>query len=117
MPNPNERADVLRAALRAHGRKSVAGLDVDAVGAACAGFTGSEIAALVPDALFAAFADGAREISTGDLLAAARMVVPLSKTAPEKIEKMREWAKGKARPASTPWIDDVASARVRALDL
>ena len=116
MPNPNERADVLRAALRAHGRKSVAGLDVDAVGAACAGFTGSEIAALVPDALFAAFADGAREIVTADLVAAARTVVPLSKTAPEKIAKMREWAKGKARPASTPWIEE-SSARVRALDI
>jgi SpoVK/Ycf46/Vps4 family AAA+-type ATPase len=116
MPSPGERADVLRAALRSFGRKSVEGLNVAAVASACEGFTGSEIAAIVPDALFAAFADGGREINTADLIAAAGTVVPLSKTAAEKIEKLRDWAKGRARMASTPW-QETGAARVRSLDI
>ena len=116
MPQANERADVLRAALKSHGR--AAALDASAlakVAAACVGFTGSEIAALVPDALFAAFADGAREIETRDLIAAAASVVPLSKTAAEKIGALKEWAKTRARFASTPFAE--AASSVRALDI
>jgi SpoVK/Ycf46/Vps4 family AAA+-type ATPase len=58
------------------------------------GFTGAEIAALVPDALYAAFADGKRQIQTKDLIGAARTVVPLSKTAAEKIEELRKTPHG-----------------------
>ena len=67
---PVERADILRAALASHGRGNV-DIDHAVVAKACDGFTGSEIAALVPDALFTAFADGVREITTDDLIAAA----------------------------------------------
>ena len=78
-----------------------------------------EIAEIVPDAMFAAFADGKREITSDDLLTAAATVVPLSKTAAEKIKALRDWAKGRARPASLPpqvvKIDD--KRRVRALDI
>lgn len=115
MPNARERGDVLGAALRSHGR-GLAPVNAGDVSQACAGFTGSEIAALVPDALFAAFADGGREINTRDLLAAAKTVVPLSVTASEKIEALRKWAKERARFASTPWIDD-KSAAGRQLDI
>jgi SpoVK/Ycf46/Vps4 family AAA+-type ATPase len=66
------------------------------------GFSGAELAALVPDALFTAFADGERDLNVRDLLAAASSVKPLSETAKEKITKMREWSVGRARPASTP---------------
>ena len=89
---------------------------MEEVAAACDGFTGSEIAAIVPDALFAAFADGARELLVSDLVTAARSVVPLSKTAAEKIEKLRDWAKGRARFASAPYVQDKARA-VRSLDI
>jgi hypothetical protein len=70
----------------------------------------------VPDALFAAFNDGAREITTKDLTDAAVTVVPLSKTAAEKITKLREWAAGRARAASAAEITTEAR-KVRALDL
>lgn len=98
-PTASERAEVCKAALRQFGRKAD-GIDLDKVVAATAGFTGAEIAALVPEGLFTAFADGAREIKTSDLLTAAKTVVPLTKTAGAKIEKQREWAKGRARPAT-----------------
>jgi SpoVK/Ycf46/Vps4 family AAA+-type ATPase len=86
-----------------------------AIAAATRDFTGSEIAALVPDALFAAFGDGERDITTADLLTAARSVVPLAQTAADKIGALREWAKTRARPASLP--EQAQASQRRALDL
>lgn len=120
LPTATERAAVLTAALRAHGRSGDGKYMLEVVGA-CDGFTGSEIAAIVPDAMFAAFADGAREITADDLIAAAQTVVPLSKTAKEKIGKLREWAKGRARPATIAdqltSVERDAADRARVLDL
>lgn len=115
LPTNPERSQILFATLKAHNRDPNAP-DVGAIADATAGFTGSEIAALVPDALYAAFADGAREITTADLLAAAATVVPLSKTAADKIATLRNWAKGRARPATTPEGATTVPS-VRALDL
>lgn len=101
LPNSEERAAVVEAALRARGRGHLE-LDTVYVATRCDGFTGAEIAALVPDALYAAFADGKREITADDLARAAKTVVPLAVTAKEKISALREWARGRARPASSP---------------
>lgn len=98
LPTRIERAEVLRATLAKYGRDVE--LDLSAVVGATHGFTGAELAALIPDALFAAFADGQRDITSDDLLTAAELVVPLSKTAGERIEALRAWARGRARPAS-----------------
>ena len=116
LPTMSERAAVLSAAMREHGRGAVT-VDAAAIAKATEGFTGSEIAAIVPDALFAAFADDAREIKTSDLIDAAKTVVPLSKTAAEKIAKLRDWASGRARPASAPEAAAVKAVRAVALDL
>lgn len=102
LPTQQERIEILQAALRQHGR--IAYFDnrerLAPVATACETFTGSEIAAIVPDALFRAFADDGREVNYADLLAAAATVVPLAKTAAERITKLRNWATGRARPAS-----------------
>jgi hypothetical protein len=118
LPSRTERLQILVAALTLHGR-SIKDLKAEALAdivTATEGFTGSEIAAIVPDALFAAFADDARAITTDDLIEAARTVVPLSKTAAEKIARLREWASGRARPASAAETS-VQARNVRALDL
>jgi SpoVK/Ycf46/Vps4 family AAA+-type ATPase len=103
IPTVSERVAVLKAALAAHGRADLR-VNFRQVAEACESqgdpFTGAEIAALVPDALFAAFADGEREPSTADLVAAAATVVPLTRTAKAKIEALRQWANGRARMAS-----------------
>jgi hypothetical protein len=99
LPTADERAAVIASALRQHGRDPSA-VDLVAVAARAEGFTGAELAAIVPDALFAAFADGERDITTDDLVTAAATVVPLSKTAADKINELRGWARGRARPAS-----------------
>jgi len=116
LPTSKERVEILRAALRAHNR-SEDGIDLSDVVAACANFTGSEIAAIVPDALFAGFADGARPINTADLILAADTVVPLSKTAEAKITRLREWAKGRARSASAAETETQSRSGGRKLDI
>jgi SpoVK/Ycf46/Vps4 family AAA+-type ATPase len=126
LPTFVERDQILKAALRARGRvtfaargDSQADNEWDMLADATDTFTGSEIAAIVPDAMFVAFNDNKREITTDDLLAAARKVVPLSKTASEKIKALREWAKGRARPATTPEIETTTGLQAigRALDI
>jgi hypothetical protein len=117
LPTEVERQSVLRAALRANGRGKVK-IDLAAVAAKTEGFTGSEIAALVPDALYIAFADKAREITTDDLLTVAKDVVPLSTTAAEKVLKLRKWFEGRARPATRQTeVVKVGGAQKRDLDL
>lgn len=101
LPGQGERAAIVSAALASHGRANLPGIDADGIARATDGFTGSEIAALIPDALFRAFADGGREITSLDIVAAASTVVPLSKTASDKIDRLREWAKGRARFANS----------------
>jgi hypothetical protein len=115
LPNTTERGQIVWATLR-NFKRDPNTLDCGAVADATAGFTGSEIAALVPDAMFAAFADGEREIVTKDLIAAAASITPLSKTAETKITGLREWAKGRARLATTPQVQDQRQAG-RVLDL
>jgi hypothetical protein len=115
LPNATERVSVLEATMRKHERK--AKVDFAAVAKATEGFTGSEIAELVPDAMFTAFNDNAREITTDDLIACAGQIVPLSETAKPRITALREWAKGKCRLASTPQTTAPATKPGRTLDL
>lgn len=116
LPNTAERRQIAAAALKQHGRdESNAEVDLAEVASFTVGFTGAEIAALVPDALFSAFADGARAVCTEDLRVAAGTVVPLGKTASEKIDSLREWARSRARHASTP--ESAANGGARTLDL
>lgn len=118
LPTTGERADIIAAALRSHGRhdRATSAELRAAVAAETLGFTGAEVAAIVPDAMYAAFADGGRELTTDDLVAAARQVVPLSKTAADKIGKLREWSQGRARYA-TSQDSPAARAAARQVDL
>lgn len=102
LPTTSERVAILAAALRSRGILDPSKVDTVEVAQVCNGFTGSEVAELVPDAMFRAFADGARPVTTDDLMAAVETVVPLSKMAEDKITKLRNWSKGRARPASAP---------------
>ena len=117
LPNLDERAAVLASALRQHKRDPLK-VDVDLATLArkTEGYTGSEIAALVPDALFTAFADGAREITTADLIKATDGLVPLSQTAAEKIKALRAWKKGRARDASIQPVEDTSASSERIID-
>jgi SpoVK/Ycf46/Vps4 family AAA+-type ATPase len=109
LPSAVERGAILAAALRQYGRTEA--LDLGLCADQTQDFTGAEIAALVPDALYAAFADGERQIVTLDVLKAADATVPLARTASEKVDKIRAWAKGRARPASLTVAEAPRGAR------
>ena len=64
------------------------------------GFSGAELEQSVIEAMYFAFAEK-RELLEGDLILATSQLVPLSRTAREQLESLREWASsGRARPAS-----------------
>ena len=106
-----ERGEILNVTLRAKGR-DVASIDGLEVARETEGWTGSEIAAVVPDAMLLAFADGGRPITTADLLAATKGVVPLSKLAGDRLAELRKWAEGRARRASSPETTTAGKGRV-----
>ncbi len=116
LPNITERRAILAATLAQYGRDGDAlGADVSPVVNVTDGWSGAEIASLVPDALFTAFADGERPLGITDLVNAAEGVTPLSQTARERIDGLRKWSKGRTRPASISETE--AGPRKRALDL
>lgn len=98
LPNFEEKVEVLKAALAAHGRGDL-DVSLGRVAEACTDFTSSEIAALVPEAMFKAFAED-RELTTEDLLFEAEGTVPLAKTAEGRIADLRRWGAANAVPAS-----------------
>lgn len=116
LPTRTERCEILSVTLKQFKRDPDT-IDLDKVAMACVDFTGAEIAALLPDALFAAFADGKRVLTTADLLKTAASTVPLAKTAADKVKALRDWAKGKARPASKPETDNTTDTGGRSLDI
>jgi SpoVK/Ycf46/Vps4 family AAA+-type ATPase len=114
-PNAQERVQVVAATLKTFKREPD-GIDLQAIARRTDTFTGAELASLVPEALFTAFADGERALTTADLLQAAEGIVPLAQTASEKIASLRNWAKTRARAATTA-DKKVAEAPAQVLDI
>lgn len=102
LPSDMERAAIFAIHLRKRSRSYDDIMLTGRAISATENFTGSEIEAVVEAAMFEAFADGGREITETDLVAAAQATMPLAVTAKEKIDGIRAWAKNRARFASTP---------------
>lgn len=100
LPTETERKQILTVSLQKVGR--LEGIDINTLAAAMDGWVGAEIASVIPEAMFAAFSDGARKITTEDLLQACRSVVPLSVTMGEKLSEIRRFMADKAVNASRP---------------
>jgi ATPases of the AAA+ class len=81
--------------------------DLDLLAKKSAGYSGAEIEQVVVAALFHAFGDNQREVTTEDLVTALKDSVPLSITMREGIEKLREWADTRARPASSTVVEPI----------
>jgi len=112
LPRADEREKIFGIHLAKLGRKPE-NFDLSQAVEATKDFTGSEIEAVVNDALFAAFYQQ-REVEAGDLVTSAHATTPLAITAKEQISDIRAWAKSRARAASSPSlvaIDDNRAAR------
>ena len=100
LPGKTERQAIWAIQIRKYGRDP-AKFDVQALAKATEGLTGAEIEQAFIDALYAAFAEG-REPTTLAVSLALNELVPLSRLMGEQLQALRTWAKGRARPATTP---------------
>lgn len=116
LPSKIEREEILRVSLRKFGRDPDL-VDVTRISLSCQNFTGSEMQSVVESALYMAFEEGERVLQTADLLCAAEEVVPLAKTAAERLEKLRDWAKERARAASCVEAESSVDNDVRVPDV
>ena len=98
LPSIKERQDILRLQLRRRGRDAST-FAVDTLGEELEHFSGAELEQVVSSALFRAYAKK-RELTDGDLRAAAKETTPLAVLYEEKIQALRSWGKARARRAS-----------------
>ncbi|NLF08437.1 MAG: AAA family ATPase [Pirellulaceae bacterium] len=99
LPSENERMDIFRIHLRKRLRDP-AKFDLAALAQASEGFSGAEIEEAIISALFDAFSEQ-KKLSTELIRKNLADTVPLSKTMNEEMSRLRSWASGRARPAST----------------
>ncbi|MCU0663089.1 MAG: AAA family ATPase [Myxococcota bacterium] len=99
LPDIHERAAILELHLRLRGRDPKQ-FDLEELAKRSDKLTGSELEQVIIAGLYNAYAK-ARPLSGDDLLRAIRDTVPLYETYEEEIKNLREWARRRARPAST----------------
>ena len=100
LPNREEREAIWRIQIAKYGRKPER-FDVAQLAKSTDGLTGAEIEQAFVDALYAAFGTG-KEPTNVTVNTVLEDLVPLSKLMGEQIAALRKWAKGRARPATTP---------------
>jgi SpoVK/Ycf46/Vps4 family AAA+-type ATPase len=100
LPDAKERRAILDLQLRR--RRPLHALPMEVLIDRTEGFSGAELEQTVIEAMHLAFGEH-REIVEADLITAASQVVPLSRTAREQLEALRQWASsGRARSAAGP---------------
>ncbi len=99
LPNPRERREILALHFRRLGFDPSA-FDVEALVKRSDRFTGSELEQIVISGMYAAFARDEAP-SDRDFAGAAAEMVTLYDTFEPEIKALREWARKRARPAST----------------
>lgn len=107
LPAEPERAEIFRVHIGKRGRDAEQ-FDLPALAQASADFSGAEIEEAINSALYEAFST-ASELTTEHVLEALRQTVPLAKTMDEQISRLRSWAEGRARNASTARLADPAA--------
>jgi len=100
LPNQEEREAIWQIQIAKYGREAAA-FDLVALAKATEGWTGSEIEQAFIDALYDAFSRREEPTDLGIALQLGELV-PLSKLMGEPIQALRQWAKGRARPATRP---------------
>jgi hypothetical protein len=98
LPAADERGEIFRIHLARRGRQPD-NFDIPKLVATSENFSGAEIEESIISALYDAFY-AQRELESEDILQSLRQTVPLSKTMDEHINRLRNWAEGRARHAS-----------------
>ncbi len=98
LPTANEREEILGIHLRNRGRDPLQ-FPISELAAQAARLTGAELEQVITAALYTAFSES-RELSEADLENAIHDTVPLYDTYEERIKELRDWSRGRTRPAS-----------------
>lgn len=107
LPQPSEREEIFRIHLKKR-RRQPDKLDISALAKATHEFTGSEIEQAVKEGIARAFRQKLGDVTTEVILEAIKDTKPIAKVMKEKIDAIREWARGRARYASS--IAEAAAA-------
>ena len=99
LPSKNERHSILK--LHLQQRRPNLNIALDTVVERTQGFSGAELEQSVIEAMYFAFAEK-RELQESDLILATSQLVPLSRTAREQLESLKEWASSGRARASSP---------------
>lgn len=115
LPSAAERREIFRIHLQARGRDPD-GFDVKLLAAETDLYSGAEIEAAIEAALFDAYdqAGSSAVLTTEHVRQALRTTLPLARTAPDRIEAIRQWAAMHARPASGDPVVSVPATLGRA---
>ncbi len=98
LPQERERREIFGIHL-AKRRRDPRRFDLDGLARSSEGLSGAEIEAVIVAALYDAY-ERNQDLATDLILQSLRESVPLSVTMREDIERLRLWARGRARPAS-----------------
>jgi len=98
LPGLHEREQILEIHLNRRGR-SFPDDFIEDLAVQAEYFSGAELEQVVVGAMYTAFSDD-REMTREDLTYACKETVPLYRTYEENIKALRDWAHGRARPAS-----------------
>ena len=110
LPSKEERKEIFKIHLEKRKRR-LAQYDIETLATSTAGFSGSEIEEIIVSALYDAY-DCDRELTDADLKNTIKSMIPLSQTMEEQINSIREWAKLRARRASSiAWENEVEKKR------
>jgi SpoVK/Ycf46/Vps4 family AAA+-type ATPase len=118
LPSRDERRQILDIHIRKKGRDP-AGFDLDRLADRTPDYSGAELEQAVVHALFDAF-DAGGELTTEGIEQALADIVPLAVTMREPIDRMRAWARTRARSASgggPKGVTSGAAAAERELEL
>ena len=100
LPNTIERKKIFEIHLQKR-KRNISKFNLDELTNLSEYFTGAEIESAIESAMYDAFSDNKREIQTSDIMASLKSSVPLAKLMENDIKYLREWAKNRARNAST----------------
>jgi SpoVK/Ycf46/Vps4 family AAA+-type ATPase len=99
LPTPQERQAIFKIHLNKR-RSEILRFDTEQLAKVSDGFSGAEIEQAIIAAMYEAFAQD-REFTQLDIIAAIKSTLPLSRTMTEQVSALRDWARQRARPAST----------------
>ncbi len=109
LPSRQDRAEIFGIHIAKRGRNANQ-FDLPKLAEAADGFSGAEIEEAITASLFDVFDKGA-DLSTDSVLASIESTVPLSRTMKEDIERLRDWARDRARPASATQTTGLMTGR------